>query len=284
MQIISSIKDLNNHLKSLKTQKKSIGLVPTMGALHDGHISLVRHSKEKCDVSVVSIFVNPVQFNSSKDLKKYPRDLENDLRILEKEGIDVVFTPKEDEIYPSKPTLSLSMGEVAQQLEGHFRPGHFEGVALIVAKLFNIVQPDVAFFGQKDLQQLQVIRKLVRELSFPVDIVGVPTVREKGGLAMSSRNQRLSEEGHIKASVLYESLNKASKMILEGKEVVSIVKQYTSDFDQNPDVELEYFHIVNPENMLPVETYEGLNDVAICIAAYVEGIRLIDNLYLRLKI
>lgn len=283
MLVLTKISAIRNEIARLKTRENTIGLVPTMGALHEGHLSLVRTSKAQCDITIVSIFINPIQFNNDEDLARYPRTLDEDLDLLNKENVDILFAPSTDEIYPDKPTIQIDFDELERVMEGKFRPGHFKGVAIVVSKLFNIITPDYAFFGQKDFQQLQIIRKLQKELSFPVEIVAVPTVREPNGLAMSSRNRRLSNRGLEVAGTLYRSLKKAEKMLLDNKEPSFVIQEISRDFENNPEVKLEYFEIVEPENLQKFETISDYQDVAMCIAAYIEGIRLIDNLYLRLK-
>ena len=186
LEILKTISSVKQHLRTLKSKNLSIGLVPTMGALHQGHLELIRQSKQQTDITFVSIFVNPIQFNNPEDLQKYPRTLASDLEILAKEGVDMVFTPSESEMYPEAVMMEFDFGSMEQVLEGRFRPGHFNGVAIVVSKLFHILEPDISFFGQKDIQQVAVIQRMVKDLSYPIKIDVVPTMRETDGLAMSS--------------------------------------------------------------------------------------------------
>jgi pantoate--beta-alanine ligase len=282
MLVIKDIKEIRDLSQSQRTRGNKIGLVPTMGALHSGHERLVSQSTAECDFTIVSVFVNPLQFNNQEDLERYPRDLNSDLNKLEILKVDAVFAPSTEAVYEDHPLTSLTFGTLESELEGSFRPGHFRGVGLVVAKLFNMVQPDLAFFGLKDLQQWMIIRQMVRDLSFPVEIVGIPTVRNASGLALSSRNQRLSEKGKEIAAHLYRGLALIEDDLrnkLKCELVVNKILHYYQNID---GLELEYAKLVDPETFLEIETYEGRNYVALCVAAYVEGIRLIDNLYLRL--
>lgn len=266
-----------NWLKSLQNGK-TIGFVPTMGALHEGHLDLVKKSKKECDFTVVSIFVNPTQFNNPEDFAKYPTSLEPDLKKLEEEGTDFVFLPDTSTIYPEKPVLTLNFGELEYVLEGEFRPGHFNGVGIVVSKLFHIIKPDKAFFGQKDLQQVAVIKRLVRDLSFNLDLVIVPTRREIDGLAMSSRNLRLNPDERSQALILYSSLTKAKGELLAGKSWLDVHNQIIQDFNETPLARLEYFELVHPEHFTQFETFDPLQKSSICVAAYLGSVRLIDNL------
>ncbi len=273
--------ELKKQLNSFRHSGKTIGLVPTMGALHKGHLKLFNRSKAENDITVASIFVNPLQFNNPEDLKKYPRDLEADKSYLRSEGVDVLFNPTEDEVFGSKPRLKIDFGEIAGVLEGLYRPGHFEGVGIVVAKLFNYIQPDRAYFGLKDLQQFLLIRQMVIDLSFPIEMVGVETERDQNGLALSSRNLRLSEEGKVIASRIFSGLNKAEDLLKEGKTIINIISEMKEFYESVVGLEIEYFQIVDAENLKPIEVYSDKHSIAICVAAYVEGIRLIDNIYLR---
>ena len=276
MQIVREIEVLKSYLKDKKNSGKSVGFVPTMGALHNGHAELVKYSKNECDITVCSIFVNPTQFNNQEDLDKYPRMETEDFHFLDVLGCDVVFIPSVDEMYNSNCTLKFSFGNLETTMEGAFRPGHFNGVALIVSKLFNVVQPDRAYFGQKDLQQLAVIRRLVSDLSFQLDIVGVPTVREESGLAMSSRNKRLSEKALLRASQINKSLESIEDEILKGvsfDKLKSIQLRNLSNYN----IQVEYLELVDSDTLEKIENKNGNNSVAVCIAAIVDGVRLIDN-------
>lgn len=257
----------------------SVGFVPTMGALHEGHLELVRRARADNDVTTCSIFVNPRQFNNPEDLKKYPRSVEEDLAKLEKEGCDMVFVPSVDEMYPDAVEEEYDFGRLEQVMEGRFRPGHFRGVAVVVKRLFDIMLPVRAYFGEKDFQQLLIIKKLVEKESLPVDIVPCPIVREPDGLAMSSRNLMLSEEGRKRAPFIFQTLNEASGKIpaTPPSELVDFV---TERFRQNGHFELEYFEIVTMDGLAPVEKWSESPHIIACIAAYLEGIRLIDNMIL----
>jgi len=266
-----------NWLKSLQSGK-TIGFVPTMGALHQGHLDLVKNSKKECDITVVSIFVNPTQFNNPEDFAKYPITLEQDLKKLEDEGTDFAFLPETLSIYPEKPVLTLNFGELEHVLEGEFRPGHFNGVGIVVSKLFHIIKPDKAFFGQKDLQQVAVIKRLVRDLSFNLELVVVPTRREIDGLAMSSRNLRLNPAERAQALILYWSLTKAKDELLAGKPWLDLRNQIRQDFKETSLARLEYFELVHPEHFTRFEAFEPDQKSSICVAAYLGSVRLIDNL------
>jgi len=283
MRTISAPIELIRALKPSHHSDLSIGLVPTMGALHKGHLELISRSKADNDLTVASIFVNPIQFNNSEDLKNYPRTIEKDLQLLRELAVDLVFTPSESDLYPNKPSISIHFGQMANVLEGQFRPRHFDGVGIVVSKLLNIVNPCRAYFGLKDLQQFLLIKKMCAELSFQNEIVGVETVREKTGLAMSSRNQRLSDSGKLIATSIYEGLNQIKHRISEGEELKNTL-QAANDFYRKVDgLELEYVAAVDPSNFAVITSAQGLQELAVCFAGYVEGVRLIDNLYLRLK-
>ena len=278
MEVFSTRQALRKHLKTIKNEEKSIGFVPTMGALHEGHLSLIRSSKAHNDVTVSSIFVNPTQFNNPDDLKNYPRDTEKDLEKLRKAGCDAVYLPGYDDLYDKDIILSLNFGYLEEIMEGRFRPGHFKGVGLVVTKLFNIVEPDRAYFGKKDLQQLALIRTLVRELRFDIEIVAVETVREQDGLAMSSRNQLLSPGERAQATSLFQALSEAKRKLLAG-ENVKRVKNYVAEFiGSQAGVRLEYFEIVTTAGLRAIDEFKTDDKVSLCIAAYVGNIRLIDNL------
>lgn len=264
-------------LKSLK-RDKSIGLVPTMGALHVGHFDLVRKARQESDIVVVSIFVNPTQFHNQEDFDNYPSTLKEDLAKLELEKVDFVFIPKTETIYPEKPKLSIHFGTLETVLEGAFRPGHFNGVGIVVSKLFNIIKPHTAYFGQKDLQQTGIIRRLVNDLSMNINLVIVPTRREDDGLAMSSRNLRLSPEERKQALILSSSLTKAKQELLAGKPWFEVHNQIKRDFEEVPLASLEYFELVHPESFVSYTAFDPKEKSSICVAAYLGKIRLIDNL------
>jgi pantoate--beta-alanine ligase len=264
-------------LQAIKTDK-IIGFVPTMGALHEGHLQLIRASKSSCDLTIVSIFVNPTQFNNPVDFDTYPNTLEVDLEKLRQENVDVVYTPSIKEIYPESPQLRFSFGILETNLEGAFRPGHFNGVGLVVSKLLNIIRPHVAFFGQKDLQQVAIIGRLVKDLSFPVDIVTVPTMREADGLAMSSRNLRLSLLHREASLILFNSLNKAKKELIAGKAWFAVQQEIVCDFEKSQLAELEYFELIDPASFEVLADFRPSLSSSICVAAYLGEIRLIDNI------
>ncbi|GAB2493943.1 pantoate--beta-alanine ligase [Algoriphagus taiwanensis] len=249
-----------------------------MGALHQGHLDLVQKSLENTDATLVSIFVNPTQFNNPEDFKKYPNTLAEDLKKLESVGVDYVFVPNVETMYPDKAELKLDFGFVERVLEGEFRPGHFNGVGLVVSKLFHAIRPHVAFFGQKDLQQVAVIKRLVKDLSFPIELEIVPTRREEDGLAMSSRNLRLSPEEREQALILIHSLKKAKKELFEGKFWLEVKKEIEQDFLQVPLAKLDYFELVNPDTFESQSEFSPAKKSSICVAAYLGEIRLIDNL------
>lgn len=259
-------------------KNEKIGFVPTMGALHQGHLDLVQKSLENTDTTLVSIFVNPTQFNNPEDFKKYPNTLAEDLKKLESVGVDYVFVPNVETMYPDKAELKLDFGFVERVLEGEFRPGHFNGVGLVVSKLFHAIRPHVAFFGQKDLQQVAVIKRLVKDLSFPIELEIVSTRREEDGLAMSSRNLRLSSEERKQALILIHSLKKAKKELFEGKSWLEIQKEIEQDFLQVPLAKLDYFELVNPDTFESQSEFSPAKKSSICVAAYLGEIRLIDNL------
>ncbi|MHA7129474.1 pantoate--beta-alanine ligase [Algoriphagus namhaensis] len=264
-------------LQSIQNSKK-IGFVPTMGALHQGHLDLVHACKQQADVTIVSIFVNPTQFNNPQDYKTYPKTLEKDLELLEKQKVDYVFVPDVADVYPEKVALTLDFGDLERVLEGHFRPGHFSGVGIVVSKLFHMIQPDLAFFGQKDLQQVAIIRRLVQDLSFPVHLEIVPTRREKDGLALSSRNMRLDKTERTNALTLYTSLQKAKKELLAGMPWLGVRQEVEEIFRSTPHITLEYFELVHPTTFAIREHFDPGQKNSICVAAFVGEVRLIDNL------
>lgn len=278
MRLVRSVADLRALLKPLWNEGKRIGFVPTMGYLHEGHAALVRQSASRCDVTVVSIFVNPTQFAPNEDFAKYPRDLERDQATCLEAGADVLFLPDASEVYPSGFQTFVEPGRLAEPLCGAFRPGHFRGVATVVAKLFNMVQPDLAFFGQKDFQQTVVIRRMVRDLNLPVDVVVIPTVREEDGLAMSSRNSYLSEEERARARCLSQGLFAAEEAFRHGerkpKKLLALAKKALAGVDR-----LQYLELVDAQTLEPLQEPVD-RAAALCVAAYVGATRLIDNVVL----
>jgi len=269
--------DLTGHLNSVRGENKSIGLVPTMGALHLGHASLVEKAALENDVVVVTIFVNPTQFNDPSDLEHYPRTLDRDLEMLRKLEADLVFVPSVQEMYPEKDERTFDLDPLDKVMEGKHRKGHFNGVAQIVSKLFMLILPDRAYFGQKDFQQLVVVRRLTEILGLDIQIVPCPILREKDGLAMSSRNERLTREERKLAPFIYETLKLAREKT--GELSPSELKDWVSDrFDRRPELQLEYFEIVEDKGLMPVSDWkEGVNKVA-CLAVHLGSVRLIDNL------
>lgn len=280
MQIFKQIAPLKAFLKDLKCARKSVGLVPTMGALHDGHISLVKACKSQNDITVSSIFVNPIQFNNQNDLIKYPRSIEKDTSLLESAGCNVLFCPDNSEMYPDAATVTIDVGDLGKSMEGKFRPGHFSGVAVVVAKLLNIVEPDHAYFGQKDWQQFAIIQRLVQELNFPIQLHSVPTLREPDGLALSSRNLRLDATQRKRANVFYQGLMQAKDDLRKGKGLTETRDGVRSTVEQYPDVKLEYFEVVDRENLITLANVGQTNNAIMCIAGYVGDVRLIDNMFL----
>ncbi len=279
MKICKTIEEMRSASRDTRREGKRFGFVPTMGALHEGHLSLVRAAKAKSDVVAVSIFVNPLQFGPTEDLAKYPRSFERDRELLEKEAVDIVFAPQPEEMYPQGGVTYVTVEGLSEKLCGRSRPGHFRGVTTVVAKLFHIVEPDLAFFGQKDAAQATIIRRMVRDLNLPVEIVVCPIVREPGGLAMSSRNVYLSPEERKAALVLSRSLTEtkdrfdqgernARKLIAAGKQVMA----------QESRVRLDYFEMVDPDTLDPV--LEVTRSALVAIAALVGNTRLIDNILL----
>ena len=273
-------------LRQALATRKNIGFVPTMGALHEGHLSLVRAAKKQCDCVVVSIFVNPTQFGPSEDFSKYPRTLQADCELLRGENVDFVFAPSVDTMYPKGWETCIDVGSIAGPLEGRFRPGHFRGVASVVLKLFNMVRPDVAFFGQKDFQQVRVIQKMVDDLNVPVQVVVCPTVREPDGLAMSSRNRYLTPSQREDALVLYRSLSKATLRICGETKVdlVAIRREMERMILAVKDAEIDYVSIADPDTLEEIHTLENCPEkIVILLAVRIGTTRLIDNRVLDIK-
>ena len=277
MKIVNSIKDLKNFLALEREKGKKVGLVPTMGALHAGHISLVKRCVAENDICVVSDFVNPTQFNDKHDLETYPRTLDADCALLESVGCDYVFAPSVAEMYPEPDTRVFNLGPVAEVMEGPRRPGHFNGVAQVVSKLFYIVEPDNAYFGEKDFQQIAVIREMVRQLNLPVHIVDCPIQREADGLALSSRNTRLTPEQRQKAPVIARTL-KESTTFVPAKSVQEVIDYVVNTINQVPEMEVEYFEIVDGNTMQPIQNWSDTTYPVGCITVYCGEVRLIDNI------
>ena len=250
-----------------------------MGALHDGHLKLIKASKKECEITICSIFVNPKQFNSTHDLESYPNELDADLNKLQKIACDIVYTPAANDLYTKNEVVKeFNFGSLASTMEGEFRVGHFNGMATVVEKFFHIIQPTKAFFGQKDLQQLQIIKALVKKMNVPITIIGIPTVRTKNGLAKSSRNKLLSSKAKIDAELIYKSLNYCRKN--KQKNIAELKSYIKNQFEKQPKIKLEYAEFVSLNTMEPIKIWEEKNETAICIAAHIDGIRLIDNIIL----
>jgi pantoate--beta-alanine ligase len=281
MKICQTIQEMRAASRKSYVEGKRLGFVPTMGALHDGHISLVRAAKAQCNVVVVSIFVNPLQFGPNEDLTKYPRTFERDRELLEKEGVDFLFAPTPEEMYPASAVTYVTVEGLSEKLCGRSRPGHFRGVTTVVAKLFHIVEPDAAFFGQKDAAQAAIIRRMVRDLNFPVEVVVCPIMREPDGLAMSSRNTYLNPQERKSALVLHRALIQVKNRFDEGeRHSTSLIESGKQALAQEPSVRLDYFEIVDPDILDPLK--ELTNTALVAVAAFVGTTRLIDNILLNL--
>lgn len=277
MKIVNSIKELKCYLAEEKQNNKRIGFVPTMGALHSGHLSLVKCCVAENDVCVVSVFVNPTQFNDKNDLVTYPRTLEKDCTLLEPAGADYVFAPSEQEMYPEPDTRTFDFGTVSAVMEGACRPGHFKGVAQVVSRLFYIVEPDNAYFGEKDFQQIAVIRAMVKQLNIPVKINDCPIIREADGLALSSRNVRLTPEQRQKAPLIARTL-KESTTFVPGKRMQDVIDYVVSTINADPVMRVEYFEIVDGNTMESVKDWSDTDYAVGCITVYCGEVRLIDNI------
>jgi pantoate--beta-alanine ligase len=279
LKIFSTIDQMRTASRAVRLDGKLLGFVPTMGALHEGHLSLVRAARAARDVVAVSIFVNPTQFGPNEDLAKYPRSFERDCDMLEREGVEFVFAPSVQEMYPAGAVTWVTVEELSGKLDGGSRPGHFRGVTTVVAKLFHIVEPDKAFFGQKDAAQVAIIRRMVRDLNLPVEIVVCPIVREADGLAMSSRNAYLSAEERKQALVLHRSLESVKQLVHAGEcDALRLVAAGREEFAQENSVRLDYFEVVDPDTLDPVGDVS--RGALVAVAAYVGATRLIDNVLL----
>jgi pantoate--beta-alanine ligase len=280
MQVLSTIQEMRAACRAVRQSGQSLGLVPTMGALHAGHIALVRAARAQCDVVAASIFVNPTQFGPNEDFAKYPRTFEQDRALLEAEGVALVFAPQPEEMYPAGASTFVEVEGVGDRLDGASRPGHFRGVATIVAKLFHIVGPDKAFFGQKDAAQVAVLRSMVRDLNFDLELVVCPTVREPDGLALSSRNRYLSASNRARALVLSRALDVIAASYRAGqKDVARLLEAGREVLATEPEVRIDYLQIVDADTLLPLTTAKP--GALVAIAAYVGSTRLIDNTILR---
>ena len=280
MKTETTIQGLTASLAPARSTKKLIGFVPTMGNLHEGHLTLVRAAKKICDVVVVSIFVNPIQFGAGEDFDSYPRTLEQDSRLLADVDCDIIFAPSVEQMYGTQPRLTnISVGQITDDLCGKSRPGHFDGVAVVVTKLYNIVQPDFAFFGQKDYQQLAVIRQLVQDLNMPLEVIGVPIVRAEDGLALSSRNGYLSEQQRAIAPTIYQLLKQAEQQLHEGQALAQVLESISNQLTQAGFV-VDYVE-ARQTNLQPIAQFD--RNVVLFVAAKLGTTRLIDNLQVDFK-
>jgi pantoate--beta-alanine ligase len=277
MKLVKTIEEMRAFRNAVRKNSKRLGLVPTMGALHEGHLSLVRAARDKSDIVAVSIFVNPTQFGPNEDFAKYPRNLESDSKMLEREHVDVIFAPSVDDMYPPGAMTWVTVEGISDRLCGKSRPGHFRGVTTIVSKLFHIIEPDAAFFGQKDAAQVAIIRRMVRDLNMPVEIEVGEIIREADGLALSSRNAYLDPQERKSALVLHRSLQDAQRLFETGErnseKLIAVGKQ---EFAGEPCARLDYFEIIDPDSLEPVTTIE--NRTLIAVAAFIGNTRLIDNI------
>jgi pantoate--beta-alanine ligase len=270
----------NIDLLKWNVKNKNIGFIPTMGALHEGHLSLIRTSKKECEKTIVSIFVNKLQFGPDEDFKKYPRTLETDLALLKKEKIDVLYIPNPKEMYPQKPSFQINEVNVSQYLEGATRPDFFSGVLMVVLKLFNLIQPTHVYFGQKDIQQLYIIKKMLSELNFPIKMREGKTIRESNGLALSSRNQYLSKAEKEEASVIYKTLKKSEHLINSGEEI-NTIKTYIKKRLTNHKMKIDYISIVDIDTFQELNTLNRRISIVISVAVWFSTIRLIDNVIIQ---
>ena len=277
MEVAKTIQSARSLVKAARSNGKKIGFVPTMGALHIGHISLLERAVKECDFVVVSIFVNPTQFGPSEDFEKYPRDFDTDLEICRKAGVDIVFAPTAEQMYPAENLTWVTVEKLTEPLCGRFRPGHFRGVTTICAKLFNIVAADIAYFGQKDAQQAIVTKRMVADLNMPLEIIVCPTVREPDGLAVSSRNQYLTDRQKKDATCIYKSLQKCQQMIDTGiAQAEPIISEMRKVINQVPSIEIEYLSIVDAQTLQAIDHITGT--ILAAIAVKIGPVRLIDNI------
>lgn len=282
MRVVRSIKEISGISKQERLKRKTIGFIPTMGALHEGHLSLIRQARRDNDFVVVSIFVNPIQFGPREDFKKYPRGLQRDASLCRKEGVDIIFYPDAKTMYPQDYRTFVAVEGLSEVLCGRSRPGHFKGVATIVTKLFNIVRPDTAYFGQKDAQQALIIKKLTADLNIPLEIKVMPTVRERDGLALSSRNKYLNDRERQDAAVLYRSLNLAEDLINSGvKDTGAIIQKMRRIIQGKNSARIDYISIVDTDNLKPVKKIAG--SCLIALVVRIGKTRLIDNILVCLK-
>ena len=282
MRIVKTIKSLREVLKDARLKGQRIGFVPTMGYFHEGHLSLMRQAKKECDICVVSIFVNPKQFGPKEDLNRYPRDIQRDSAMIRKENVDILFIPSDNDVYPKSYLTYIDVEKISDTLCGKFRPGHFKGVATIVAKLMNMVQPDVMYLGQKDAQQVVVLRRMAEDLNFPVNIRVAPTSREKDGLAMSSRNVFLSPQERSEATVLYKALKQAAAAIKAGeRSSLAITGLVKKTIVENSSGRVQYVACVDAATLEPLAKLKGR--ILIALSVFFNRTRLIDNVIILIK-
>ena len=277
MVVLSTAAALRAHAAASRCAGRRLGLVPTMGALHEGHLQLVRAAAAQCDEVVASIFVNPTQFNNPDDLRLYPRLPEQDTALLAAAGCAVLFMPPVEEMYPQPTGLHFDFGPLEQVMEGAHRPGHFSGVATVVSKLLHLAQPHAAYFGQKDFQQVAIVRQLLADLSFDVELIVYPTVREADGLAMSSRNRRLAPAARAVAPLLHQVLTQAAAQVRQGAAPAAVQAQALAALTQEPQFTPEYFEVADAQTLQPLAAYAPGRAVVLCVAAQLGGVRLIDN-------
>ena len=281
MYNINELRSLEEELSKASKKGMKIGLVPTMGALHDGHMELIKQARIQTEYVIVSIFINPLQFNQTNDFINYPSNPLEDLNKLKNAGVDLLFSPDAKLIYPKKPTVKIDFGSISKNLEGAFRSGHFEGVGLIVMKLFNLIKPNVAFFGLKDLQQYVLIKNLIKEFSYPIKLEGIPTVRGENGLALSSRNVHLSPSGFTIASQIYKGLIWAKNNFENFQSSEVLIIKLKKFYQKQKGLTIEYCEILNSNSFKPIKSLQEEVGITLCVAAYVEGVRLIDNIFLQ---
>ncbi|NQT76613.1 MAG: pantoate--beta-alanine ligase [Bacteroidetes bacterium] len=280
MEIFNNIGKINSAVAVLKSRGLTVGFVPTMGALHKGHLSLLQRSKDENDISLCSIFVNPIQFNNKQDLEKYPRSLEEDCRKLEQADCDIVFAPTVDEMYPEEVKIKYDFGQLDKVMEGKHRPGHFNGMAVVVKKLFDICLPHRAYFGEKDFQQLMIVRELVKQKNIPVQVIGCGIIREDDGLAMSSRNRRLSPHERSIAPEIYKTLlwmkHQAGKISID-----QLLQQARQKLTSHSEIKIEYVEITDEESLLTVDDWDSVRNIRALIALFLGEVRLIDNMRIK---
>ncbi len=277
----NELTSLEEELSKASKKGMKIGLVPTMGALHDGHMELIKQARTHTEYVIVSIFINPLQFNQTDDFLNYPSNPKKDYNKLKNAEVDLLFSPDAKLIYPKKPSVKIDFGSISKNLEGALRLGHFEGVGIIVMKLFNLIKPNFAFFGLKDLQQYVLIKNLIKEFSYPIKLIGVPTVREENGLALSSRNVHLSPTGLTIASQIYKGLVWAKNNFESLQSAQILVLKLKNFYNKQKGLSIEYCEILNSNTFKPIKSLQVKGRITLCVAAYVEGVRLIDNIFLK---